>query len=742
MNATEAFRRCCDYCGLPIRGTATGPDSPAYCCLGCRIAQQVTQRGETPGMSSKLALRLGMAVFFTMNVMVFTLVLWSWDTYSIARASNAATFKELMRIACWFFATPVVIILLPPLAESAVSQILRRVMTADVLLVAGVLASYLYSVASILTGGPHIYFEVTSMILVAVTLGRWLEAEGRQRATKSLQSLQRLLPDSAAVWENGCWVNTPLDQVHRHQTIQVLPGERIPLDGQIVTGASSVDEQLVTGETEPRQVEVHDQVFGGAGNLDGTLEIEVTAGADEGVVQRLISAVRAATRMTSAPERLADKLATILATVTIVVATSVFALHMASAGMHEAMMSSMAVVLIACPCALAVATPLAVWSALSRAAADGVVFQSSDSLLQLARITHVCLDKTGTLTKGVPRVASAVFDDDAEVTLDTTQFGTEPGGASNKISSAAAHRDATSMATISGSAQFPIQLLVTMAHHSRHPLALAARDHWKDSSQADRMLAVKNVQATAGMGVSATWNDCTVMMGSERFCRNQMCHVSDLMAESLRLADRDGRSVLCLSWNQAMVAVVAFEESVREASAGAIKQLGQLGVACSVLTGDRRERAETLGESLGVPVESALLPDDKYLAIQRLQREGHRVAMVGDGLNDAPSMLHADVGIAMGCGVEITREHADVCLLTSNLENLPKLIHLGRSTRKTILRNLVWAASYNSVGIALAACGRLNPIFAAVAMVASSLFVISDSLRLRASTNSGELAHG
>ena len=251
------------------------------------------------------------------------------------------------------------------------------------------------------------------MILVAVTLGRWIEAEGKQRATKSLATLQNLLPTTARVVTNDDVIDTPLEQVAVGEEIRVLPGERIPLDGIVSNGRSFVDTRLVTGESEPQSVGPNDVVFGGVANIDGTLLVEVTTTADTGVIQRLLKAVKSAAEQTSRPERLADRLATILAALIVVIATIVFVTHFRGGGMQPALMASMAVVLIACPCALAVATPLAIWSALSAAARRGVVFRTSDDLLRLGRVSHVCFDKTGTITTGDPRLDSFHVEDNS-----------------------------------------------------------------------------------------------------------------------------------------------------------------------------------------------------------------------------------------------------------------------------------------------------------------------------------------
>ncbi len=767
-SANVSARAVCEYCGLPVRGK--GGTDKQYCCLGCKIADQVTS-SDLPSGLGKTALQLGLAIFFSMNVMVFTLALWSWDAYSIAQHSHAETYRDLLRLACLIFATPVVLILGRPLVESILSQAKQHVLTADVLLLAGVVAAFAYSVLSILTGGEHIYFEVACMILVAVTLGRWFEAETKQRARQSLSSLQKILPESASVWRNGGWHATALDQVPRGARLRVLSGERVPLDGVVHSGESFVDEQLVTGESESRHVESGDLVYGGAVNLDGTLELNVEATADEGVVKRLVDAVQAAARTTSRPERLADRMATGLAIVILVVGSGVFVWQWQHHGWQPAMMTSMAVVLIACPCALAVATPLAIWTALSRAAKRGVVFRTSDDLLELARVDHLCLDKTGTITSGEPEM-DTVFCIDAPRSIDDSSpiaLPSHPVTASavrsnsaTRVGSHAARAVALGRADIAHQRSTVLELTWHLAAHSHHPLARATRAHLSefrkqpngpDEAQSAPALRVDSVRTIPGRGLVARCHfpvapppsnlhdpammaadldgksTVDVVVGSERLCRQYDLHFNASMQQAYESSCADGQSTMLVGWEGWVRGLFTFRENIRPSVAKAIKALNAMKVEATILTGDRSQRAAMLADELGMNRKAELLPEEKDATIRDLQKKGQCVAMVGDGLNDAPALAVAHVGIALGCGAELTRDAANVCLLSSDLSLIPWAIQLARSTERTIRRNLFWAVAYNSLGIVFAATGRLNPMLAALAMVLSSVFVITESLR-------------
>ncbi len=375
MTTKAAYaERACSYCGLPVVGGSrrqrptddTGPTLPIYCCLGCRFAASIAQEKAETGQARWTITCLGLAIFFSMNVMVFTLALWSWDVYDFAQTEAASKLRELLRFASLMFTAPVVVLLVGPLVESAFASLKQLRITSDLLLLAGVVASFVYSVLSLIRNDQHVYFEVTCMILVAVTLGRWLEATGKLKASQALQSLQRLLPETARHLGTGREIVIPLDDVQVSDLLRVLPGERIPVDGVIERQSATIDEQIVTGESQPVFKQPGDTAYGGTLNLECELVLRVTATAKEGTIQRLIEAVNDAAASKGHEQRLADALASWFVPAVSVIALATLASHWYHADFRTGLMSSLSVVLIACPCALGIATPLAVWAALAQ----------------------------------------------------------------------------------------------------------------------------------------------------------------------------------------------------------------------------------------------------------------------------------------------------------------------------------------------------------------------------------------
>ncbi|MCA9148648.1 MAG: cation-translocating P-type ATPase [Planctomycetales bacterium] len=671
---------------------------PEYCCFGCRFAADVTAEGGETGETRWTLTRLGIAIFFTMNVMVFTLALWSRDVYADQPSVGTATAQslyELLRYACLMFATPVVLLLGGPLLEQAIDSARRRELTTDWLLAAGVLAALLYSIISVLSGGTHVYFEVPCMVLVFVTLGRWLEATGKLKTTAAIRSLQKLLPETVQVVDETGSRTLPLNEIEPGEIVRVLPGQRIPLDGIICRNRANIDEQLVTGESEPVPREVGDRVYAGSLNLDGDLSVKVTEAASTGTIQRLVDLVVAAVSERGREQRLADRLTSAFVPLVTLISISTFAYYASTRGFHSALMSSLAVVLIACPCALGIATPMAIWAALGTACREHVLFRHGDALSRLARVKTICFDKTGTLTRGEAAVEALHIAEDES-------------------------RDEV------------LRRACVLAAASQHVLGRSILRYAKPAHTPCPL----HVEHVAGRGVSTRLDDTDVAayMGNLAYMNQVSQQVSPQLAEVLADCQTRAMSLTCVAWEGKVRGLFVFREELRERAQEAIEQLRQLGLHVVLLTGDHQQRADLLAEQLNIDVRAELLPEDKLAAIQSLRAEHGEIAMVGDGINDAPALAAADVGIAMGCGADVSRDAADVCLLGSDLDKIPWSVEWARGARRVIWQNLFWAFAYNSVGVTLAAFEKLNPIVAAVAMVGSSLFVISNSMRLATTT--------
>ena len=683
----------CDYCGLPIAThKQLASDEKLYCCFGCRFASRVAQDGGADGQARWMLTRLGIAIFFSMNVMVFTMALWSRDVYDLsATGAQADVMHDLFRYACLVFSLPVVFLLGGPLIENALGELQRGRLTTDLLIFIGVVAALAYSAVSVLRDSGQVYFEVACMVLVAVTLGRWLEAVAKLKTTNLLTSLDHFLPSSVSALRNGQFESVPLDTVGVGDSLRILPGQRIPVDGRIVRNRAFVDQQMMTGESRPVSKEVGDDVLGGSLNLDGDITIEVTSPVGGGSLDNLVRAVQAAAETPSRHQRLADRIAFAFIPVVAVIAVGVLAFHWQRADMAAGILAALSVLLIACPCALGLATPLAWWAALGRAARRGVLFRDGDALSRLAAVRAVCFDKTGTLTTGMAEVEHLVV--------------------------------------ASGSKRPQVVMTIRSLSQSSQHWTGDAIERWSDDRACE--LATDSV-TLPGRGVVGRIPsmDGPASLGSVALMDERRLVFDETTQRAVEQANRNGRPIVCVGWQGRVRAVLVFRDHMRDDAASAVAELKGRGLGVTVLTGDGQGQAAAVSAALDVPVRDNLLPEGKLTALDECRRQSGHVAMVGDGVNDAPALASADVGIALGCGADISRESADVCVLSNQLTQVPWAYGLARETVVAVRQNLFWAFAYNTVGIGIAACGWLNPILAAIAMVGSNLLVVTNSLRL------------
>ena len=697
----------CDYCELPLPkplwspSVETSDQGPAYCCFGCRFAASVTSERGDEGAARWTLTRLGLGVFLTMNVMVFTLVLWSYDAYSVdVDETIPRALAELLRSLCLLLSLPVLLLLGKPILETAISDSKRGSLSTDLLILAGVIAAYAYSIVSVVRGEGNTYFEVGCMVLVMITLGRWLEATGKLRATGALDELQQLLPATVQIERPGGPENLPLARVDVGDVLLVRPGERIPTDGILVEKPTTVDEQILTGESWPVTKRPDEPVYGGALNLDTQARVRVMARPDEGTLARLIDAVRLARSAKGRYQRSADRIAAWFLPAVTAVALTTFVGHGVSTGWGAGLMAALAVVLVACPCALGLATPLAVWQSLGLAARRGIVLRSGETLERLADVRAIRFDKTGTLTSGRPHVLRHL-----------TDGATEP----EQIE----------------------QIASQLAEQSQHVFCDAIQQFVASEKGRHQ---IDDVRTLPGLGVVGSLRPdqgdvaeeaSTAALGSERLMNEQGLSLPSRLRSELDQEEAAGRPIVLVGWGGKVRGAFLFEESVRPEAKDVLSDCRQLGLDVAVLTGDHLSRGRQIQQLLSVPVEAGLLPDMKTERIQAARTTCGSVAMVGDGVNDAPALAAADVGVAMGCGTDVARDFADVCLIGDDLSLLPEIISLSRRTVRTIRQNLAWSFGYNSVGVLLAAFGWLHPAVAAGLMLLSSVIVIGNSLRLR-----------
>jgi heavy metal translocating P-type ATPase len=671
-----------------------------YCCFGCRLAAEITGGEGAEGEARWTLVRLGLAIFLSLNVMMFTMALWTQDLYdarAVGSGPLAASLADLFRYLCLLLSLPVLWLLGEPLLESALATRRREAATADLLIVVGVAAAYVYSVISVVRGAGHVYFEVACAVLVMVTIGRWLEATGKLRTTAALDALQKLLPQRVhVVDELGATYDVATSDVTRGDRLRVLAGERIATDGHVERGCASVSEQLLTGESRPITKRPGDAVLGGGLNLDGELLVRVSAPVSEGSLSRLIELVRLARVTKGRYQRLADRVSSWFLRWVLVIAVATFAFHAWRSGIDTALMAALAVLLISCPCALGLATPMAVWSALGNAARHGVLFRHGESLERLADVRAVRFDKTGTLTTGTPRVEEFALAGIAE------------------------HDEV-------------VRRAARLASASGHVFAQAIDRHLQASADCFDQRAITEVSAVAGQGMAARFDGELEVsqLGSMRWLEASGMGIPDQLHNSIARARHDGKSLSAIGWGGRVHGVFVFAETLRAEAPEALAECAALGCDVAVLTGDEPARAQLLGRQLGVQVTGGLTPEAKVAALAEARRSIGPVVMVGDGVNDAPGLAACDVGIALGCGADLTRESALVCILSDDLTRVPWSIDLARRSVRIIRQNLFWAFGYNTVGIGLAAAGWLNPAWAAAAMVASSLIVVANSLRLQ-----------
>lgn len=762
-HAHETVHDGCTYCGLPVAATDDS-DAPVYCCYGCRFAHAVVREQGDEGAIRWTVIRLGLAIFFTMNLMAFTMTMWSLDVYEVEPDPFQLTLFEVFRWLSMLLALPVLLLLGVPLLQNAFENWRRQVYSTDLLIGLAVIAAYVTSVVNVIRESGAIYFEVGATVLVMITLGRWIEAAGKQKATEALDNLLTLLPatvEHVGRYNPAVKVPEPLlplspehnlsDSINEtpvgavpeipatliqptsisaadiciDDLLHIRAGERFPTDAVIHSGSTTVDEQVFTGESQPVTKLAGDPVLAGTVNLDGDIVVQVTAGFKLGSFGRLLQTLQDARTASGYYQRLADKVAARFFPLITVIAICTFLWHY-PAGISVAIHAAMSVLLIACPCALGLATPLAVWTALSTAVKHQVLFRSGEALERLANTKAVCFDKTGTLTTGSPHVFQTAF------------FGDDRNEAST------------------------LALAGQLADSSTHPFSQAVASYVAESCRPDQTLHLlrpmpASIRTVAGGGVEATIPDGQlVRLGSVEFsccklhdgqtnaensapdlcvaCKATVSLSLRIQLDRLRMAaDQQAASIVLLSVNSVPAVGFLISESIRLEAQRALQQLSEETESLHVLSGDRPSKGRFLQEQLhvkGLNVECSLNPQQKVARVTEVHRIFGTTVMVGDGINDAPALAASDVGIAMGCGADVSRDSAQVCLLSNDLTQITWAIKLARRTTSVIRQNLFWAFGYNTVGVCLAATGILNPAIAAGLMIASSLLVISNSLRL------------
>ncbi|HVL65591.1 MAG TPA: heavy metal translocating P-type ATPase [Actinomycetota bacterium] len=563
----------------------------------------------------------------------------------------------------------------------------------DSLIALGTLTAFLYSMVQLFSGGMELYFETAVLIISFITLGRYLEARAKDRAGAAIRALVELGAKDARVVVNGAERMVPIEEVGVGDLVRIRPGEKIPVDGEVVDGASAVDESMLTGESIPIDKAPGDQVVGATLNSSGVLTVRATAvGADSALAQ-IVKLVEDAQTGKAALQRLADRVSAVFVPVVIGVALITFASWATLADDPErGLLAAVAVLIIACPCALGLATPTAIMAGTGRGAELGVLIKSTESLEHIRRITTVIFDKTGTLTRG-------------EMTV-------------------------TDVVAIGASDEQILRRAGAAEAHSEHPIGAAIR---RRAAASGELSPVSDFSATAGLGVRASMPDgVMVWAGRSKLMAEGGLRMPERLADEAALLEKTGKTVVFVGWAGEVRGAIAVADVLKDGARRAVDDLARLGLSVVMLTGDNEQTAHAIARSLGIRrVLSEVLPEDKVEEVRALQRAGEVVAMVGDGVNDAPALAQADLGIAMGTGTDVAIEAADVTLMTGDPTRVVTAVSLARRTYRTIVQNLFWAFAYNTAAIPAAALGLLNPILAGAAMAFSSVSVVTNSLRLR-----------
>lgn len=563
----------------------------------------------------------------------------------------------------------------------------------DVLVALGTSSAYFYSIVLLFQSSMHSYFEVSAILITLVILGKTLEARAKGRTSEAIKKLMGLQAKTARVIRNGAETDIPIEDVEAGDFVLVRPGEKIPVDGIVREGQSAVDESMLTGESIPVDKKPGDTVIGATINKNGALKFEATKVGKDTALAQIIRMVEEAQGSKAPIQRVADQVsAYFVPTVVALALITGVAWYLITGDFSKSLVGFVSVLVIACPCALGLATPTAIMVGTGKGAEKGILIKGGEHLEKAHKITAVVLDKTGTITKGEPDVTDVIA----------------VSGFSNK-----------EILSIAGAAE----------KNSEHPLAQAIVNAAK--SQNLTMDNVADFEAIPGHGIRVKVGNDLVLLGNAKLMKENNISIAE-MEERINSLEADGKTVMIMAVDGKLAGVVAVADTVKEHSAEAIRELQKLGIKVYMITGDNKRTAHAIASQVGIDnVLAEVLPENKAQEVERLKNEGYVVGMVGDGINDAPALATADVGMAIGTGTDVAMEAADITLMRGDLRSIVSSIKLSRATMGVIKQNLFWALIYNLLGIPLAAFGVLSPVIAGAAMALSSVSVVSNSLRLK-----------
>ena len=566
----------------------------------------------------------------------------------------------------------------------------------DVLVALGTSAAYFYSLyEAIKTIGnsgyvPHLYFETSAVLITLILLGKYLEVRAKSQTTQAISRLLGLQAKQARVVRDGKEILIPVEDVVVGDRLIVKPGEKIPVDGVVVKGSTAVDESMLTGESIPVEKTVGSEVIGATLNKNGTIEMRATKVGKDTALAGIVKIVEEAQGSKAPIQRMADIISGYFVPIVVAIALLTFIIwftFVTPGNFEPALVAAIAVLVIACPCALGLATPTSIMVGTGRSAENGILFKGGEHLERTRELDTIVLDKTGTITKGEPEVTDFIGDKEL------------------------------------------LQYVASAEKASEHPLAEAIVKYAKE--QGIPLLETETFTAIPGHGIEAMIDGKHVLVGTRKLMRDRGVAIAPF-EELMNEYERSGKTAMVIAIDGKYQGVIAVADTVKETAKEAIRELKQLGLDVIMLTGDNERTARAIAKDVGIDhVIAQVLPGDKADRIKELQLQGKKVGMVGDGINDAPALAVADIGIAIGTGSDVAIETADVTILGGDLKLIPKAIRLSRATMRNIKQNLFWALVYNSLGIPIAALGLLAPWIAGAAMAFSSVSVVTNSLRLK-----------
>lgn len=686
--------------------------------LGYKAEEYAGERNSADAERRDLMIRTGLAAFLWANVMSFSLVLYAGYFEQISDSVRHGLPYLLMVLA-----TPVVFYCGQPVLRLAWRGVLNHTLRMESLLALGILAAYGFSVAQTLRGETHLYFDTATVIVTFVLAGKLIEHSAKEKASRWINVLHRMMPNKVRLLANGSERFVTVEALEPGQVFVVKAGERIPADGVVREGESHADESLLTGESAPVAKAIGGNVVAGSINLDGVLSIQATQSARDSTLSRLISLVEQALTERCDLERTVDRVSRYFVPTVISTALMTFfcAWGVAHISVAAALMRAISVLIIACPCALGLATPLAMTAAYGAASRQGILIRDSRVLENLGRADTVLLDKTGTVTEGK---------------FSLLHFSP----CRQKVSQPALAGDSSAYLEDHDGDDFDredaLRFLASIEQYSEHPLGRAVMEFAR--MQDTPIRDADSVQVHKGCGITAFVGSTYVFAGNRRLLQNLGICISEDTEKQARSWEETGSTVAFVGWDGELRALAGFGDRLKEEAIELTAELRCRGVEVRLISGDAPATVRWVASQLGADQwQAEVLPEEKAQAVRTLQRNGVLVAMVGDGINDAPALAQADVGIAMGSGTDLAMKAADVVLISGSLAKTASLLQLSHRTMRIVRQNLFWAFSYNSIGITLAITGVLNPIMAAGAMLLSSTSVVGNSLRLACAGGGG-----